>query len=340
MTQFRCAKGVMAFGIGLASILVLSTTAHALSRPGPSLMDAGVEQTGGIVLAQSKRELGQGIAQNTLRMDQIEQQMRTLNGRVEELLFEIQRLQEQIRIMQEDNEFRFQELEGEKRSDVGGEPQTDTASSAAQGTDQALEIAESEGSGDDGFLLPDTETQTSATGTGPLDLGAAVRQRAQTPAASDQTTYESRDPLLRENGVASLGTLPLGQNEAPDALYNLGYSQYLNGDFQNASQNLSRFIDVFPDHRLAPNARYWLGETYFVSGQFEEAVEQFSEGYRAYPSSEHAAGSLLKLGLSLAQLNETDAACATLAEMFTLFPNAAQSVQVQGREQQARSNCG
>ena len=49
----------------------------------------------------------------------MQEQVRRLNGQVEELTFQLLQLQEQIRKMQEDNEFRFQELE-EKHSDSGG----------------------------------------------------------------------------------------------------------------------------------------------------------------------------------------------------------------------------
>ena len=73
-------------------------------------------------------------AEAALRVERIEAQMRTLNGQVEELTFQIRQLTEQIRRMQEDNEFRFQELEagrGKKRSDAPA------AAPAAGGTDTA-----------------------------------------------------------------------------------------------------------------------------------------------------------------------------------------------------------
>jgi TolA-binding protein len=55
------------------------------------------------------------------RIGQLEEQVRNLNGRIEELGFQLLQMQEQMRQMQEDNEFRFQELEktGAQRSDAG-----------------------------------------------------------------------------------------------------------------------------------------------------------------------------------------------------------------------------
>jgi TolA-binding protein len=44
------------------------------------------------------------------RVSQLEEQIRQLTGKIEELNFQILQMQEQMRKVQEDNEFRFQEL--------------------------------------------------------------------------------------------------------------------------------------------------------------------------------------------------------------------------------------
>src|SRR5690606_7082390 len=64
------------------------------------------------------------------RVTALEEQIRSLSGTIEELNFQILQMQEQMRKMQEDNEFRFQELE--KRSDAGGGTSRSVASSGAQ----------------------------------------------------------------------------------------------------------------------------------------------------------------------------------------------------------------
>ena len=52
------------------------------------------------------------------RITALEEQVRSLSGTIEELNFQILQMQEQMRKMQEDNEFRFQELE-QKKTDAG-----------------------------------------------------------------------------------------------------------------------------------------------------------------------------------------------------------------------------
>ena len=46
------------------------------------------------------------------RMQQLEEQIRLLNGQIEGLTFQLTQMQEIVNRMQEDNEFRFQQLEG------------------------------------------------------------------------------------------------------------------------------------------------------------------------------------------------------------------------------------
>ena len=44
----------------------------------------------------------------------LEEQLRQMNGKIEELNFQVLQMQEQMRKQQEDNEFRFQQLEDRK----------------------------------------------------------------------------------------------------------------------------------------------------------------------------------------------------------------------------------
>lgn len=296
---------------------------------------------GVIILAQSRRELGQGVANNSngvatnsIRVDELQEQVRQLTGQIEQLIFETRRLQEQISIMQEDNEGRFQELEnGGKRSNL------DAPSSTGEGETTLGSLIESPEGGSDADLIagvgPDTVQQ-------PLDIGSTIRSNTENNSQGDNSPDglpESRDPLLQQNGIASLGTLTVSPQNDPDALYNLGYTHILNGDYAAAEENMRQFTQLYPNHSLAPSARYWLGETFFVRGQFSNAVAEFSTSYKTFPDSNKAPDSLLKLGLSLARLQERDAACATLDEMFTRFPDASRSLQIAAQDEQVRSNC-
>ncbi|MEM8797157.1 MAG: tol-pal system protein YbgF [Pseudomonadota bacterium] len=390
-----CRRGAL-FGTALLLSLSVSGNVHAEDRPlavtgepekqvfslnlfggrdrfVPPGELTGSENGGRIIFAQSRRQLGDGIAQNSLRVDQLEERVRGLTGRIEELLFEIQRLQEQIRVMQEDNEFRFQELEGQKRSDLGGGAEgvideQQTASGVIEGTGDGPPIAVPGSPAEETIASqnPGSGVVEGAPLDQPLDLGSALRRQQGSPGvqgtqtqgqvtASDSiqpqnapagnpvippaTGLQSRDPLLQPNGVASLGTLTVAPGDDPEALYNLGYQHILNSEYDKAEETLKRFLELHAGHPLSPNAQFWLGETFYARGLYDSAVAEFSNGFKAYPDSNKAPETLLKLGISLALLNETDAACATLREVLTRFPDAPRSVQLAARDQQSRSNC-
>lgn len=74
---------------------------------------------------------------NDQRVIQLQEQVRNLTGKLEELNFQILQMQEQMRKIQEDNEFRFEELEKKKKADAGSDASINTAAadSAAVASD-------------------------------------------------------------------------------------------------------------------------------------------------------------------------------------------------------------
>ncbi|WP_217573198.1 tol-pal system protein YbgF [Mesorhizobium sp. GbtcB19] len=101
----------------------------------------------------------------------LEDQLRQLNGKIEEMNFQILQMQEQIRKQQEDNEFRFQQLEG--GSQGGAKPAGQKKSEAApQG-----------GNTNDGNTnLGDAGTGQSGAGDAGTDNSVAQAPATQAPA--------------------------------------------------------------------------------------------------------------------------------------------------------------
>ncbi len=83
-----------------------------------------------LVLAQSSGD--------SVRIQQLEETIRQLNGRVEEMSFQLLQMQEQMRKTQQDNEFRFQELE---KGSAGGASAPAVAAAPAAGSKKNDEIA-------------------------------------------------------------------------------------------------------------------------------------------------------------------------------------------------------
>ncbi|RVD07519.1 tol-pal system protein YbgF [Mesorhizobium sp. M2A.F.Ca.ET.029.05.1.1] len=99
----------------------------------------------------------------------LEDQLRQLNGKIEEMNFQILQMQEQIRKQQEDNEFRFQQLEG--GSQGGAKPTGQKKSEAAP----------QDGTGGN-TNLGDAGTGDSGTGDAGADNSVAQAPATQAPA--------------------------------------------------------------------------------------------------------------------------------------------------------------
>jgi tol-pal system protein YbgF len=121
--------------------------------------------------------------------------------------------------------------------------------------------------------------------------------------------------------------------------YEAAYSYLLQQDYGAAQSAFSEFLKRHPDADLAGNAQYWLGETHYVRGAYRKAAVAFLKGYEKYGKGNKGADSLLKLGLSLAKLKQTEAACSSLRELGTRYPNAPRAVLDRGKSELRRLRC-
>lgn len=94
------------------------------------------------------------------------------------------------------------------------------------------------------------------------------------------------------------------------------------GRFDQGEDRLRRFINSFKGSPLVGEAYYWLGESLFVRGIHADAAQSYLTGYRASPKGSHAPHNLYRLGVTLGRVGEISAACSTLREVRTQFPNA------------------
>lgn len=292
-------------------------------------------------------------AQMSLRLQQIEQQLRQLTGQIEQLTFQNQQLQDQMRRMQQDYEFRLQELETnkrpQKRSDAtppGNAPATtppadaiptDTATAptledlprAAPNQQAALGGADAAALGAPpavlGQIPADDPLGAALSGQGPLDLrpGGA-------PAAGGDELPPGVD--------ARVAALPAVPN--PRAEYDAAYGYVLSGEWQLAQVSFEQFIANHPTDRRVGSAMYWLGESHAARRQFREAADAYLKAYTQYPDDPKAPDSLFKLGVTLGNLGERQAACATYGELLEKYPRASRALRERAAAERQRARCG
>lgn len=267
------------------------------------------------------------LAQADPRIGQLEEQVRILNGRLEELNFLILQMQDDVRKMQEDNEFRLQQLE-EKRTDAGSRPaRTDRADAASPAAGQDRAVAPGEPPRELGTITFDAQGNPTGGTIETREQALPGVDLPQPPRRVDQATPDN----------TTVAALPRTDN--PDELYQNAYSFILSGDYPTAEAGFREHIERFPNDPQAPDAHYWLGEALLGMDQYRSAAEIFLAANREYPNSRKAPDMLLKLGVSLAALNQRDVACATYAEIGKRYADASQALKERVKAEQALAGC-
>lgn len=272
-------------------------------------------------------------ATDPLRVGQLEEEIRRLNGRIEELSFQIIQMQERMRQNQEDAEFRFQALEGTAPAGGSTPPSNGTSDS---------------GAGQQGALTPPSQDTTGSTAgaTGGTTTGTASAGGTAPDAGSlGQMIFDGQGNLsttLNEDTVGANGsgaaTASLSADN-PDALYAEAYNLVLAGDYPEAEAAFQDYIDIYPDGDRAADANFWLGESQFSQGNFNDAARTFLNAHQNHEGSEKAPEMLLKLGMSLAALENRETACATYREVLSRYPDVSAAVRDKVLREQDSAGC-
>ncbi|MFD2236116.1 tol-pal system protein YbgF [Aureimonas populi] len=260
----------------------------------------------------------------SVRISQMEEEMRRLTGKVEEMSFLVLQLQEQLRNTQEDNEMRFQDLEG--GSGGGG--------AAPERRSQAVPSA---GSGDGEFALGLPGAAPRAPEAAPQDdeIGALL----------DNASLRDIGAGLSGGGAPAASPAPGSQTVAsiapngPVELYSLAYNYMLAGDYHLAEQSFRQYAQAYPDSDDTPDAQYWLGESLFAQSKYRDAAEVFLTAQKEHPESGKAPEMMLKLGMSLARLDNRETACVTYAEVQKRYPSMTANVKRKLDEERSQASC-
>ncbi len=298
----------------------------------------------------------------SVRIGRIENALRQLTGTIEELQHQNRQLQMQLRRLQDDTEYRFQQLgvrgaaPAPQQQPAAGPPRSGTPGQRSDVFDptqhpDAPGAPRTLGSQVPGGI-PDRGTVAAAGNDGaigapggraagaPLDLnaiagGALDRQEAGN--GSPPGPLPGPPPSNTSATGTQMATLP--PSASPKDEYELAYGYVLHKDYALATRSFRDFLEKHPDDAQVPDAQYWLGESLFQQQRYRDAAESFLAVSTKYEKSARAPEALLRLGQSLAALNQNEAACATLAEVGRKFPRASSAVKRGVAQEQKRVGC-
>lgn len=265
-----------------------------------------------IIVAQSNRD----VASINVRLGQLEEQVRVLTGQVEGLQFQMTQLQTYLERLNEDYEFRFQQLEGGGTGKTSAAPQSGS-DTLAGGLPQNQEFVAPD-------LLIDPDAEGFALGSGEQPLGTL-------PEGALDLSGQPLDLTYDPGGLVT--------DADANAQYRAGYDAIVRGDYAFAEDQFRQFVGLFPEHEQAPDATNWLGEALILRRAYDEAADVLLTGYQSYSNSTRAPDLLLKLGTALAGAGEHDTACRTFSEVLRRYPDVSAAFHARLSEEISKAQC-
>lgn len=291
-----------------------------------------------------------------VRVNRLEDQVRSLNGQVEQLQFQIKRMEDQLRKFQTDVDARFQENSGrggrapQRRSDAPeAVPPADAPQQAAQLPAPAATV-DAERRRHDAY---NPDAQPGAPGA-PLALGSpdsasrpedrrdpnapldltppSLREQASVPAAAAR-----QEPVARLEPVAPAAA-PLSGDPVKTE-YEAAAEQLKAQRYDAAQQAFSAFVQKNPRSRLIAPAIYQLGESFYYQKRHREAAEQFLKIATDYSKSPVAPEAMIKLGVSLNALGAKEQACAFFANLPLKYPRASAAAKMAAAREAKKASC-
>ncbi len=244
-------------------------------------------------------------ARLSVRINELENQMRQLTGQLEETAYRITQMTTRMDKLVADVDYRLTSLEG------GMQAPRPASSQEAATTPQNAQTAQ--GIQGQQLAAPATgQTAPAPTASQPGVLGTLSGQDLKNPSL---TATEQPAPVTpQETAVVETANL------TPEALYESSRQKLMRGEVGDAEKGFKSFLSDNKGHKLTGNVRYWLGETYYVQGNYAQAASTFLEGYQKDPRGAKAPDSLLKLGMSLSKMEKLREACATFGKLRGDFP--------------------
>lgn len=220
------------------------------------------------------------IADLVIQVQELQDEVRVLRGRVEEQERELENSKKRQRDQYLDLDQRINDLRGgEEVSPAAARPPT-TADSVAVSPPPAEEVPE--------VRAPmDTPSETVA-----IDQPQVASAIAAPPSADEKAAYDKAFQALKELRYADaaeefqsfLARYP-NSEYADNAQYWLGESYYVTRNYDIALKAFQGLMDSFPDSPKVPDALLKMGYTYYELKQWDNARAALTQVQEKYPDT-------------------------------------------------------
>jgi len=280
-------------------------------------------------IAEVQSGSSDSAARLQVQVQDLESQIRTLTGRIEEIEYGLNRVTERVEKLVADIDVRFQALEarGGTAPAAGGQ-RSEAQPPIAAGT-QVASTAEQ----------PRSQAPRKPAAEG-LDVGQQVLGTMSQSGSAQVVKPPLKSLPEGADGRAATGGEKVASAAAtPREKYDAAFSYLQKREYDKAAGAFDNFVKENPESPLSSNALYWLGETHYYRKDYAEAARVFLDGYKRYPKGNKAPDNLYKLGKSLAGINEKQPACAAWNKLLKSYPTANKRLLGNAKSEMSKLGC-
>ena len=256
--------------------------------------------------------LNEALTKQLSKISELEKQIQQMTQRYEENSYQLQQLTDKLNKVSNDNQLRLQQLENNKFA-------SDNVSSPKEVIEEK-KISPPKISNKN--VLNKEEVEESNT-----DEDTSFK---------DKSVNTESVKLKEKPNKAQAKILPIA---SAAERYKFAMNIMKSGDFEKAEIAFKEFVDSHAKHELAGSAQFWYGETFYIRQLYEDAAVAFLDGYQKYPNSPKAPENLLKLGVTLAELGETEQGCKMISNLKKAYPKIDASILQKSSYEKKRFNC-
>lgn len=256
--------------------------------------------------------LNEALTKQLSKISELEKQIQQMTQKYEENSYQLQQLTDKLNKVSNDNQLRLQQLENNKFA-------SDKVSSPKQVIEEKKISAPK--ISNQNVLNKEEVEETNANEDNSL---------------KDNSVNTESVKLKEKPNKAQAKILPIA---SAAERYKFAMNIMKAGDFEKAEIAFKEFVDAHAKHELAGSAQFWYGETFYIRQLYEDAAVAFLDGYQKYPNSPKAPENLLKLGVTLAELGETEQGCKMIANLKKAYPKTDASILQKSSYEKKRFNC-
>jgi tol-pal system protein YbgF len=296
--------------------------------------------------AELSAEIKKMQADQTLRMESLQSEVRNFSTGVEEikdfakkptpeLILELERLRVRAKTLEEkgraleeknraleervratDERFKWVEdrLKGAEERSKSAEERSKSAEERSKSAEERLRGGEERLRGSED-RLKGLDGKLEQVGAKQSDLEKRMATRE---------TKDRESPPPTTATVESSKVPPAALVSSGD-LYKDAYATYQRGDIEESRKKFEIFLKNYPNTELSDNAQFWIGETFYRQKDYERAIIEYEKVIVKYPEGDKVSAAVLKQGMAFLDLGDKTNAKNLFRRVVERYPQSEQA---------------